>query len=210
MMNKIEIGPIVKTKQGIYVITTKAEVGIKYFVKCPACGRKIEIAATKADTHQVKCVCNAQIAFVGRQSSPPEVSSEKVQENDKNEKKTFLPTDKIEKRKRDMRKGYFEWGIWPFKHTYMLKLGCNTIGRYDEDCPSDIQLKDSYVSRKSVEIYVAESPQGYTFMLSVKKATNPIYVNGHEHEEGTSVYLNNGDTIVLGSTKLRFCLEERK
>lgn len=211
MTSKNEIGPVVNTKQGIYVITTKAEIGIKYLVKCPVCGNEIDIVATKEEAHKVKCVCNAIIAFVGKKGNTPSVSSEEQKTTTpSNEEKKFLPTDKLEKRKKDLRKGYFQWGIWPFRHSYMLNVGCNTIGRLDDDCPSDIQLKDTYVSRRSVDVKVTESPQGYTFQLSVKKATNPIYVNGKEHAEGTSVYLNNGDTVVLGATKLRFCLEEKK
>lgn len=200
MENKKEIGPAVKTKQGIYVITTKAEIGTDYVAKCPVCGKHIDIVATKEEIHQVKCECDAIIAFIGKKGKETPVT----------DKKESLPTDKIEKRKKNWRKGYFQWGIWPLKHTYMLNVGINTIGRFDEDSPSDIQLKDQYVSRRSVEVEVRNSSSGYTFMLSIKKATNPIYVNGKEHEVGTSVYLNDGDIIMLGSTKLRFCLEEKK
>lgn len=212
MKNKKEIGPVVRSKQGIYVITTKAEIGVGYFVKCPICGKELDIVATKLDVQKVTCDCNAIIAFVGKKSTPSPVVPEEKQEKASSSKKEneFLPTGKFDKKK-DRRKGYFQWGIWPFRHTYMLKVGCNTIGRFDEDYPSDIQLKDKFVSRRSVEVEVNDLPAGFTFKLSVKKATNPVYVNGRECTEGkSSVYLNDGDIIVLGTTKLRFYLEDKK
>ena len=121
-----------------------------------------------------------------------------------------VPTEKFAKRKKSKRNGIIFWGTWPFKHSYVLSKGSNTIGREDEEEPSDIQLKDSYVSRRSIDIEVLDSESGYLFKLTVRKATNPVYINGQEHDEGTSIYLNDGDTIHLGSKKLRFALEDKK
>lgn len=212
MSNKKEIGPVVKTKQGIYVINALVEMGTAYFVKCPVCGKDIDVFDTEAGRHDINCDCGAAFVFVAKKSTfPKESPKEKMEKEDREEKeKKHLPTHKIGKLSKNRRKGSFKWGTWPFKHKYMLSDGCNTIGRFDEDYPSDIQLKDSYVSRRSVEVEVNDLGAGYTFLLSVKKATNQVYVNGREHGEGTSVYLNDGDVVTLGTTKLRFCLEDKK
>ncbi len=203
MKHKEEIGPLVKTKQGIYVINSKAEIGEEYFVKCPVCGNELDIVAKKTEADKVICSCKTVIAFVGK----PAPSSEEAEPEEKVEPKK--DTEKIQKRKRIKRNGLIQWGVWPFKQSYTLSEGSNIIGRTDKSEPSDIQIKDSYVSRRSVNIEVSESGEGYHFKFKVLRAANPVYVNGHEHDEGTSIYLNDGDTIRLGSTKLRFVLEDK-
>ena len=45
---------------------------------------------------------------------------------------------------------------------------------------------------------------GYSFKLTVVRATNPVYVNGTQYAVGESVYLNFGDKLKMGSTKLEF------
>lgn len=199
-MIKQEIGPIASTKQGIYVIKSKPAIGTPYFAKCPVCGKEVDIVATEEKPQQVKCSCNAVVAFVGKKA-------EKKTEEDVLE---TVPTEKISKRKKNMRRGIVQWGTWPFQQSYLLEEGNNFIGREDETEKSDIQLKDAYVSRQSLNIEVLLSESGYLFKLHVCKATNPVYVNGVEHGEGTFVFLNDGDTLRLGKTKLRFILEKRK
>lgn len=219
-MSKSELSPIVKTKQGIYVIMSKPVIGMEYVAKCPNCGNSIDIVSSKEQPENVKCSCGAVIAYVGKKDivNPENSSIEKnssEQENkeseDKKDEDIPVPTEKFSKHKKNgKRRGIIKWGIWPFNHSYVLTEGINTIGREDEEKPSDIQIKDEYVSRRSVSIDVQDSGNGYLFKFFVRKALNPVYVNGHEHEEGTSVFLNEGDTIRLGSTKLRFSLEEKK
>lgn len=211
-MSKEELSPIVKTKQGIYVLMAKPEVGKSYIAKCPVCGNFVDIVAKHTNPDKVTCSCNAVIAFVGTPAvhviAKNDLKEDKLQKQEEVEQP--VPTEKFAKRKKNKRNGIISWGTWPFKHSYVLSKGSNTIGREDAEEPSDIQLKDSYVSRRSINIEVLDSGTGYLFKLTVIKATNPVYINGQEHDEGTSIYLNDGDTIHLGSKKLRFALEERK
>lgn len=211
-MSKKELTPIVKTKQGIYVLMAKPEIGLNYIVKCPQCGNFINITAKHTNPDKIMCSCKAVIAYVGkisvRETAEKDFKEDEVKEQKDTEE--HILTEKIAKRKRDKRNGIVQWGAWPFKHSYVLSEGSNTIGRQNEETPSDIQLRDPYISRRSIDIEVIDSESGYLFKLTVKKAANPVYINGQEHDEGTSIYLNDGDTIQLGSKKLRFALEKRK
>lgn len=221
MKHKEELISLTKTKQGIYVIMQKPEIGKEYVVKCPVCNNYLDIVPKKMSADSAKCSsCNTVIAFVGvnaPQPASPASSSQGGDEPQDNAKtsseekpKEKKATERIAKRKKIKRNGIIQWGVWPFKKSYTLCEGSNVIGREDNADPSDVQLKDSYVSRRSINIEVSESDGGYLFKLTVMNATNTVYVNGHEHNEGTSVYLNDGDTIRLGSTKLRFTLEDKK
>lgn len=88
---------------------------------------------------------------------------------------------------------------------YRLSEGKNIIGRYDESSICDIAIKsDSSMSRRSVEIDVIKTDKGYTFKVTVLKATNPVLHNGNPLMAGESVSLNFGDTILMGKTKFRF------
>ena len=83
-------------------------------------------------------------------------------------------------------------------------MGHNLVGRDDSDTPSDININDPYISRKSVNIYVMKSPEGtgHTFKLTVMKAANPVFVNSQQMHEGETIYLNYNDKIKLGHTVL--------
>ncbi len=88
---------------------------------------------------------------------------------------------------------------------FPLREGRNIIGREDASAPSDISIKgDKTMSRRSVQIDMNTTENGYTFKLTVIKAVNPVIHNGSVLMNGESVSLNFGDTIVMGTTKFRF------
>lgn len=88
---------------------------------------------------------------------------------------------------------------------YTLPEGTTIVGRYDEDTQSDLAIKgDSSISRRSVKIEVEREAAGYTFKMTVLKATNPVLHNNAPLHVGDTVYLNFGDTITLGTTVLHF------
>lgn len=92
----------------------------------------------------------------------------------------------------------------------MLKPGSNIIGRYDPMAPSDFNINDKAVSRRSLEIFVDSNPsQGITFRLTVLKASNPVYYNGQLLNVGDSLALKFGDSIKLGTTTLDFLPEHK-
>lgn len=92
-----------------------------------------------------------------------------------------------------------------FNKSYSLKLGQNTIGRYDENLRCDIEIhNDAYASRRSVVIDVIEKEGGYLYRMTVLKAANPVMHNNKPLTVGEIVYLNYGDSIQLGKTKFNF------
>lgn len=96
-------------------------------------------------------------------------------------------------------------GIFLKNITHNLKLGENTVGRYDEEIPSQIMVKgDNTISRRSVSIHVRLQGENFVYSLRVLKSTNPVVVQGREITNGEEVYLNFGDIIQLGRTKFRF------
>lgn len=93
-----------------------------------------------------------------------------------------------------------------FNNSYPLEVGEIVIGRDDPGAQSDIPLKgDPCVSRRSLQITVKRDEiNGYTFRLKVLKSTNPVLLNGSVIDiRYDEPFLNYGDTITVGKTKLR-------
>lgn len=92
-----------------------------------------------------------------------------------------------------------------FNDTYPLSSGRTTVGRFDESKQSDIAIKgDSYMSRRSIAVEaVYDAVQGFTYRLTVLSATNPVLLNGQPMGNGDSAFLNFGDIITLGNSRLR-------
>lgn len=88
---------------------------------------------------------------------------------------------------------------------FPLRIGFNTVGRADNDTPSDINIKnDPTISRRSVTIEVVPKENGSLFKMKVLRAANPVLHNDKPLMEGEVIYLNYGDSIKLGRTTLRF------
>ncbi len=101
-----------------------------------------------------------------------------------------------------LRKGWFN-------KKFHLGLGSYTVGRYDESEMSDFSVRnDSGISRRSVRIDVNQTAAGFTFKMTVVRATNPVLHNNSELSVGESVYLNFGDSIMMGRTRFRFERDE--
>lgn len=179
------------TIPGVYYVKELAIVNRHYTVKCPKCGKRLLVIAEKAEPFLIKCeACKVRIKIKGTEAAP---------EKDGNE-----PTGKWRIR-RNNSNGKLVWQGLLTKKKYVLREGENYIGRKEPGVHSDLTLKDEYASARSVCISVKYSEEeGYSFHLTVLKATNPVLVCGKEYEEGHSVDLNYGDTIVLGNTTLTF------
>lgn len=96
------------------------------------------------------------------------------------------------------------WGGLFRSRSYRLPAGITTLGREDSELPSDVAISDSYVSRQSAKIEVTEAQGGFNYKFTVDNATNPVLVNGKELRPGNAIYLNFGDTITMGRTRLTF------
>ncbi len=87
---------------------------------------------------------------------------------------------------------------------YPLRYGDNIIGRDDLDIRQDIAIRgDMAISRRSANLEVNATPGGgYSYMLRILNARNPVYVNGTPIHTGQSIILRLDDVVQMGSTKL--------
>lgn len=179
---KEKIDPLVLTNNG-YLLYARPVIGKTYYTECSKCSNQIDIKASKEEVETVFCSkCGTKISFVGKLET------------------TKFPPDKTLENNR----ARLEWGSWFRKQTYTFREGENTIGRKHPTVKTDVQLNDSYASVESVMVKVTKKANGYNYDLVVKNATNPVLLNGREKPIGSITPLNDGDTIKLGNTTLRF------
>ena len=178
--------------------TQQAESALKNpaakIIICPDCQAKIRFQLKQDGTAYMSCPqCNAQLS-VGIKGGVV-ISIEK--------KKTKpLTTEAKMSSGKLVRLGEL---LNIDKKSYNLRIGTNSIGRYDEALHSDIEVKnDSTMSRRSVVIEVVQKENGYLFKLKVLRAANPIMHNDKPLIEGEAIYLNYGDRIKLGKTTFVF------
>lgn len=90
------------------------------------------------------------------------------------------------------------------KQSFALHKGSNIIGRKDADTVQDINISgDMSISRRSVDLRVEViTGGGYSYILNVLNAKNPVRVNNTPLHTGKSMMLRPGDVIMLGNTKL--------
>ena len=91
--------------------------------------------------------------------------------------------------------------------TFTLKTGKNIIGRKDEDKPCDIMIEtdDSFMSRNHCIIETRIDRSGsIRLLLNDYGSLNGTYLNGSSTRLGKDdkVYLEDGDTMQLGKTKV--------
>lgn len=159
--------------------------GESYTVSCPHC-QKVQMRFTPQNAGEESLVCprcKGKILLTVKAPTAPVYMTEPMASKGKLQL---------------LRKGWLN-------KDFPLNVGVHTIGRADADCPSDISVKnDPCMSRRSVSIEVKKADKGYTFRLTVLKATNPVLHNNKPLTEGESISLNYGDSIILGETKFRF------
>lgn len=189
-------------KKGFYVVKEKAAIGKLYRVVCPVCQSQLLVKAKEEKPWIERCKkCRTAIALQGKAAA---CSSDNG--NPQAETTVGEPTEKvrIQVGKGVYSSGKLVWGSLFHHKSYLLHEGNNYVGRNDSEIPSDVNIDDEYVSRRSILIEVAQAPKGYTYKLTVKKCTNPVLINGKEQAVGNSIYLNYGDTILMGNTTLTF------
>ncbi len=227
-----ELGKPHLLKPGIYGVKEPALIGKIYQVSCPKCHRAIFIQAKQEGATRVKCrECATAVIARGvteeelkalskpKAAKPKPVKPKPAKENsvapqatssssDASNQQPAEPehkaTEKVRVHRGKQVNGKLVWGGIFSRKTYVLKEGVNYIGRADDDEPSDVSIKDSCASRRSVKIEVIPGNRGNSFKLTVENATNPVLVNRQVQNVGSSFFLNFGDTIVLGNTTLTF------
>lgn len=195
------LGEVVKTKrEGIYAVKEPAIVGKQYMVICPVCGKPVLTKATEPTVFRtMHKTCNAPIIIRGieRASSHDEdITSDPP---------LTVKTPEIGSKSNHK----LSWWTRTGRKKYILRIGENYVGRKDDECPSDLSLKDEYASARSICINVTKTARGFFSHLTVINATNPVLINKKEHPVGSSFDLNESDKIQLGRTVLTFSLIEK-
>lgn len=225
----------VKNKQHVYGIKKLGIIGRLYQAQCPECGSSMVISHKDNQPLKTKCYrCQAIIVSRGVTAEEYKALKEKAaakralsEEKANKETPTPAPAPKTEKEAKDTKKAKEEttktptqklhlqkglegnaklvWGGFFSRKKYVLRAGETIIGRRDDELPSDLMLDDEYVSRQSIKIEKRKVAKGYFYKLTVLRVANPVLVNGQELQPGDNVYLNFGDTIVMGyNTVLTF------
>ena len=90
-----------------------------------------------------------------------------------------------------------------------LRNGNNKIGRLSKSTPKDVNIaintKDTYMSRHHCDLIVrwSQNKNVYEYILSDRKSVNGIFINEERRlSRSEEVFLNDGDNIQLGRTKL--------
>ena len=191
------LGPVVKTEGGIYFVKQLATVGETYKIECPVCKGMFTAAPTQKGTRKVRCPhCQTPIFFKAKDNRQAETYDDNLP----------MPTDHVIMSPTLLNHpGRLVWGFLGTK-SRQLTVGRHIIGRKDSEARSDIEFDDDYMSRQSVAIDVAKDPNysGYSFKLTVLRATNPVIVGDQVMHEGDSLNLNYDDTIRMGKTVLTF------
>ena len=216
------LGIVKELKPGVYAVLKKAQPNKNYTIICPKCGKVLFVKGLQKQRWKETCgTCKTKVWLVGNPSENPKqkelkkvepkessVTKEQPKEEEKvvsssKESAVVSKTHKIHI-KGQPSTGKFVWGGFFKKKSYVLKEGANYIGRTDMECPSDMMIDDDYASRRSVKVEVEKGVKGYLFKLTVVNATNSVLYNGKSLEAEHSIYLNYGDIITLGNTKITF------
>jgi len=97
-----------------------------------------------------------------------------------------------------------------FGQKYILRAGCNTVGRKSDTSTSTLQLPvaDKHMSRTNASINVSKNASGrwHTTINSCNER-NLVKINDHSLEMGDTASLRPGDVITMGQTKMMFMYE---
>lgn len=213
---------VVPYKNGTFVLKTLVAINQPAAVLCQSCGKPVVFKLPQAGLMGVKCRQCGTLTYVKAKAPQVESAGEAtVPQTEKPAaqpaKPAAQPAKPIAKPKEDeatktqvvgrrgnRSPGLLTWGNIFRRKKFVLKEGTYVLGRKDVNCPSDIELNDKEVSRRSVVIEVVHKEDGYFFKLTVKKATNPVLYNNQPLGESESILMNYGDSIQLGRTVINF------
>ena len=207
-------------KKNKFLIKKKAVEGQEYLFRCPQCGTyRVQEAGEAGKLLEWDCPkCAAKIYYQSKAPETPSTdngnaeesvdTSELQETSKKNSKKTKKsgPTHPFASAS-DPNHAVLTWGSFLSRGKYILAPGEHFIGRKDPTSVSAVMVNDKYASTRSVSIDVVpvdEKHSGFLYKMTVHKATNPVYHNSKELAVGNSVYLEYGDIIIIGKTKLTF------
>ncbi len=175
-------------------------------IQCTGCQKKIGFDETKLpagkEVYRIKCgSCGTlnQVAASLLEKPKPKLHDTLLDEE------TKLPIPAIHN-------GEVGWLVvhdeLTSDQTHTLKLGKNTVGRLSDSKPCEVMIdtEDRYMSRHHSVIEVIQRADGQLFyVISDCGSTNGTYINADASRRLTEydqIYLNDGDTIQLGRTKM--------
>lgn len=179
-------------------------------IKCPHCGGTLTIKKIpNLENKIITCpLCNKKNLFVNflQVSQQPKPVSDETQPGGMSDK--TLPGDKTHLGfKYDTVGRLVQNGC----KQYILHEGLNVVGREAKSSVANVQIStdDGYMSRSHASIEVLRAANGNVIhTLSNAANKNATYVNGQKVEQGDRIVLNNGDTIKMANTVLRFVVPD--
>ena len=164
---------------------------------CTGCGMKLRIRNPKPGQHTIRCPkCQSLQQYT---YTPAGTAAQQPEPQKPNKTKPVAKNVNLSRGCLVQQRGLFRSNI-----THQLAGKETIIGRLCNDSPSDVMVNDDTMSRRSVSIVGESKPAGIVYKLTVINATNRVLLNGKTLSVGTSVYINFGDTIVLGRTTFKF------
>lgn len=93
--------------------------------------------------------------------------------------------------------------IMPSGRRIPLPQGVYTLGRDSSDSKASLRIApDPYMSRLQARLEVMSSPAGTVCRLIGLSPTNPVMINNRPTNQNFGVDLRNGDTLLLGMTRV--------
>ena len=169
---------------------------------CSSCGMKLRIRNPQVGQHSVRCPkCQSVQTYTYGAPAAPQTPAPPVPPVPQPVNKT-----KPVQGNYNLATGCLvqSRGMFRSDTVYPLAGKETIIGRRDSTAPCDVMIDDATMSRRSVSITAEAKNKGITYKFTVLNATNKVLHNGTPLSVGSSVYLNFGDTLVLGRTKLKF------
>ena len=191
---------------------------VKY---CTSCGVKLRIRNPKPGEHQIKCPkCGNLVAYQWQPASQP-TSQPASQPTPQPTPQPALqpapqPDNDADGKTKVLGIGFnkvlvtgqllLKKGFMKHDEVFDLSEARDyIIGRNDPMALSDINVDDPTMSRQSVKISASVSNNGsFLYKLCVLRSTNKVMVNGRPVSQGDSVFLEFGDSFVLGRSTFVF------
>ena len=184
--------------QPVAVAPATGEPVVEQF--CSNCGMKLRIRNPQPGQHNVRCPkCQSVQTYTYADKGVAADSGETKPVDQANKTKPTPKNFNISRGCLVPSRGRFR-----SDRTFELAGKETIIGRHDPDAPCDVMIDDATMSRRSVSITAETKSTGLIYKLTVLNATNKVTHNGKALSVGSGVYLEFGDTIVLGRTTFKF------
>jgi pSer/pThr/pTyr-binding forkhead associated (FHA) protein len=90
---------------------------------------------------------------------------------------------------------------------FPLKVGINIVGRKSPSKPCEVMIdtQDSFMSRNHCQVEVLQRGNGYLYVIKDLGSQNGVFINADRNsrlKKDDEVYLQNGDTVQIGRTKV--------